>query len=61
MLDAKLAGKSLREIAIELHDEEYVAEKWSADSALRSQVRWRVDIALALMHVGYLEPAAGRG
>ena len=61
MLDGKLAGRSLREIAIELHDEAKVAEKWSHDSALRAQVRWRVRVALELMHGGYRELAAGRG
>ena len=61
MLDARLAGRSRREIAVELHGEAKVAEKWSPDSALRAQVRWRVRTALALMRGGYLELAAGRG
>ena len=61
MLDARLAGKSLRTIAVELHGAARVAAKWSSDGALRAQVRWRVKIALALMHGGYLELAAGRG
>ena len=61
MLDARLAGRSLREIAVELHDEAKVAAKWSTDGALRAQVRWRVRTALALMHGGYLALAAGRG
>ncbi len=61
MLDARLAGKSLRMIAIELHGAAKVAAKWSPDGALRAQVRWRVRTALALMHGGYRELVAGRG
>ena len=60
MLDARLAGMSLREIAIELHGEEKVEAEWALDSALRAQVRWRVRTALELMNTGYRELAAGR-
>ena len=61
MLDAKLAGRSTREIAIERYGAAKVAEKWSPDSALRARVRWRMETAENLMKGGYLELAAGRG
>ena len=61
MLDARLAGKSLREIAIELYGEARVAEEWHSDGFMRGLVRWRVRVALALMQRGYRELAAGRG
>ena len=59
MLDSRLAGRSLRLIAIELFGEERVAREWSANGWMRARVRWRVKIALALMQGGYRGIAAG--
>ena len=53
VLDAKLAGRSLREIAIELYGERRVAEDWSRDGSMKARVRWRVKRALWLMNGGY--------
>ena len=53
VLDAKLAGRSLRLIAIDLYGEARVAREWSPDGAMRARVRWRVDKSLALMNGGY--------
>ena len=61
VLDAWLAGRSLRLIAIELFGEERVAREWCQNGWMRARVRWRVQIALALMEGGYRELAAGRG
>ena len=61
MLDARLAGRSLRQIAVDLYGEARVAEEWHSDGSMRGRVRWRVRIALALMRFGYRELAAGRG
>ena len=61
MLDAWLAGRSLRLIAIDLFGEERVAKEWSPNGWMRARVRWRVRTALALMQGGYRELAAGRG
>ena len=52
-LAGKLAGKSLRLIAIDLFGEARVAKKWSPDGAMRAKVRWRVQKSLALMNGGY--------
>ncbi len=59
MLDGRLAGRSLRLIAIDLFGEERVEKEWSSDSPMRARVRWRVKIALALMAGGYRGMAAG--
>ena len=59
MLDARLAGRSLRLIAIDLFGEERVAREWCSNGWMRARVRWRVKIALALMQGGYREMAAG--
>ena len=61
VLDARLAGRSLRRIAIELYGEARVEEEWHSDGSMRGLVRWRVRVALALMQRGYRELAAGRG
>ena len=52
-LDGKLAGKSLRLIAVDLFGEARVAKKWFPDGAMRAKVRWRVQKSLALMNGGY--------
>ena len=59
MLDARLAGKSMRAIAIELYGEAWVAGEWSPGGSLQSRVRRRVRIALGLMNGGYRELARG--
>ena len=61
MLDSRLAGRSLRLIAVELFGEERVAREWCGNAWMRARVRWRVKIALELMQGGYRELAAGRG
>ena len=53
MLDSRLAGRSLRLIAIDLFGEERVAREWCSNGWMRARVRWRVKIALALMNGGY--------
>ena len=53
MLDGRLAGKSLREIAIELYGERRVSEDWSRNGSMKARVRWRVERALWLMNGGY--------
>ncbi len=59
MLDARLAGRSLRLIAIDLFGEALVAKEWCHNGWMRARVRWRVKIALALMRGGYREMIAG--
>ena len=59
MLDARLAGRSLRLIAIDLFGEALVAKEWSPNGWMRARVRWRVKTALALMRGGYREMIAG--
>ena len=59
MLDARLAGRSLREIAIDLYGTARVAEEWHSDGAMRGLVRWRVKQALNLMNGGYRELVSG--
>ena len=61
MLDSRLAGRSLRLIAVELFGEERVAREWFPNGWMRARVRWRVRTALEIMHGGYRELAAGRG
>ena len=58
MLDDRLAGRSLRLIAIDLNGAGKVAEEWCSDSPMRARVRWRVKIAVALMQGGYREMVA---
>ncbi len=53
MLDARLAGRSLRGIAIELYGRRRVAADWSRDGSMKARVRWRVKRALWLMNGGY--------
>ena len=59
VLDARLAGKSLREMAIDLYGERRVAEDWSRDGSMKARVRWRVKRALWLMKGGYRVLVAG--
>ena len=59
MLDARLAGMSLRLIAVDLYGEARVAEEWSSDGSMRGRVRWRVKQALRLMNGGYRVLVAG--
>ena len=58
-LDGRLAGKSLRQIAVDLYGEARVVEEWRSDSSMRGRVRWRVKQALKLMNGGYRDLIAG--
>ena len=58
-LDARLAGKSLRQIAVDLYGEARVAEEWSSDGSMRGRVRWRLKQALKLMNGGYRALVSG--
>ncbi|MDE0408898.1 MAG: DUF2285 domain-containing protein [Alphaproteobacteria bacterium] len=58
-LDARLAGRSLRSIAVDLYGAARVAVEWSADGSMRGRVRWRVKQALRLMNGGYRDLIAG--
>ena len=51
-LEARLAGRSHREIAALLWGADAVAD-WHPDDAVRSRVRRRLDAAKALMNGGY--------
>ena len=51
-LDARLAGKSYREIATLLWGADRVAD-WHPDDAVRARARRRVAHAMALMKGGY--------
>ena len=55
VLDARLAGRSLRLIAVDLYSAARGAEEWRPDGSMRGRVRWRVKQALRLMHGGYRE------
>ena len=59
VLDARLAGRSLRQIAVALYGEARVAEEWRSDGSMRGRVRWRVKQALRLMNGGYRKLIAG--
>ncbi|MDE0381556.1 MAG: DUF2285 domain-containing protein [Rhodospirillales bacterium] len=59
MLDARLAGRSLRLIAVDLFGETRVSKEWSSDGSMRARVRWRVKQALELMNGGYRDLIAG--
>ena len=59
VLDGKLAGRSLRLIAVDLYGAARVAAEWRSDGAMRARVRWRVKQALRLMNGGYRELASG--
>ena len=59
VLDARLAGRSLRLIAIDLYGEARVAKEWSSDGSMRGRVRWRVKQALKLMKGGYRALVSG--
>ena len=57
-LDGRLAGRSLRQIAVDVYGEARVAKEWSPDGSMRGRVRWRVKQALKLMNGGYRELVA---
>jgi len=59
VLDARLAGRSLRQIAVDLYGEARVAQEWGSDGSTRGRVRWRVKQALRLMNGGYRELVSG--
>ena len=59
-MDGRQAGKSVREIGVELFGRERVAADWHPDGDLRSKTRRRIRKALALMEHGYRDLAAGR-
>ena len=58
-LDGRLAGRSLRMIAVDLYGKAAVAKKWSSDGTMRGLVRWRVKQALRLMNGGYRSLVSG--
>lgn len=58
-LEGRLAGRSLREIAVDLYGAARVAEEWGSDGSMRARVRWRVKQALGLMNGGYRDLVAG--
>ena len=60
VLDGRLAGKSWREIAIDLYGAERVAADWHTESWMRSRVRRLGKKAHFLMESGYRDLAAGR-
>ncbi len=53
MLDARLAGRSLRGIAIDLYGGKRVAEDWLRNGSMKGRVRWRAERAEWLMNGGY--------
>ena len=59
VLDARLAGHSLRQIAAALYGEARVNEEWCQNGWMRARVRRRVKIALALIQGGYLGMVTG--
>lgn len=65
VLDATLAGASLREVAVGLFGMDAVAADWHADSALRARVRRLVRRGIGLMRDGYRQqaqlPPLGKG
>ena len=60
VLDGRLAGKSWREIAVDLYGAKRVSAEWSTESWMRSRVRRRYKKARFLMEGGYLDLVAGR-
>jgi len=54
-LDGVTAGKSHRDIAVDLFGAEAVQAQWDAGSWVRSRVRRRIRKALDLMNGGYRE------
>ena len=60
VLDARLAGKSWREAAVDLHGAKRVAAEWDTDSWMRSRVRRLGRRALMLMEGGYRNLVAKR-
>lgn len=61
ILDARLAGGSLRLIAVDLYGETRVAEDWHSDGSMRGCVRWRLKQPLELTNGGYRALVAGAG
>ena len=59
VLDGRLAGRSLRRIAVDLYGAARVAEEWHSDGFMRARVRWRVKQALEFMNGGYRELVSG--
>ena len=53
MLDGRLAGRSLRSMAIDLYGARRAAEEWSRGGWMKGRVRRRVKQALWLMNGGY--------
>jgi len=53
VLDATLAGATLREVAEALHGPALVATDWHADSALRARIRRLAQRGVGLMRGGY--------
>ena len=60
VLDGRLAGKSWREIAVNLYGVKRVAVEWSTDGWMRSRVRRRHKKARFLMEGGYRDLVAAR-
>ena len=60
VLDGRLAGKSWREIAVDMYGTKRVAAEWNTESWLRSRVRRRGKKARILMESGYRALVAGR-
>ena len=60
VLDARLAGKSWRETAVDLYGAQRVAAEWHTESWMRSLVRRRDKKARFLMEGGYRDLVAGR-
>jgi hypothetical protein len=52
-LNGSLAGKSLRQIALDLYPPEHVASDWFNNSALKNRVRRRVERGRYFMNGGY--------
>ena len=60
VLDGRLAGKSWREVAVELYGVKHVAAEWDPDSWMRSRVRRLGRRAHGLMQGGYRDLVAQR-
>ena len=60
VLDARLAGKSWRETAMDIYGAGPVTAEWHSDSWMRAHVRRRGDKARTLMESEYRRLAAGR-
>ena len=60
VLDARLAGKSWRETAVDLYGAKRVAAEWHTESWMRSRVRRRGRKARMLMEGGYRDLVSGQ-